>query len=174
MPDNGPESATRDRRGQPSKLVRYLVIVAFGALVVMGFMSIKTYRTDHQIGTLRTSGTGVTYELTMCTKSCTGHFEYQGHTYTEDLQGLVNFPNDHSKVSAMIDPENPGSYVYARSAVFGPNAAGRGAWYSGVIVVLVLAAGIVAVAVWLTARSRREAEMIAQDRLPAGGPPGDG
>ena len=161
--DEVPELAKRGRQGQSSKLIRFMMIIALGAVVVMGFMTIKTYRTDQQIGTLRTSGTEVTYELTTCASACTGSFDYHGRTYTEDLQGILNSPSDHSKVAAMIDPENPGSYVYVRSAVFGPNAAGRGAWYTGLIVVLVLAISMIAAVAVLAARSRRDETQIARD-----------
>ena len=148
------------------------MIIALGAVVVTAFMTIKTYRTDQQIGTLRTSGTEVTYELNTCASACTGRFEYHGRTYTEDLQGILNAPEDHSKVGAMIDPENPGSYVYIRSAVFGPTAAGRGAWYTGVIIVLVLAVALVAAAYVLTDRARREESLVPRDRLPVEAPSG--
>jgi hypothetical protein len=129
----------------------------------MGFMTVKTYRTDQQISTLRGEGADVTYALTSCNSApdateglvCTGSFEYRGRTYTDDLSGILNPPNDGQKISALTDPESPGSYVYVRSAVFGPHAAGRGAWQTGLIVVLFIAIAMIALAAVLLARNRR-------------------
>ena len=143
---NAPESAKRDRQARVPALAQFLVALAVGALVLMAFMTVKTYRTNQEIGTLRTSGVEFTYGLTSCASACKRSFEHQGHTYTDDLLGILNPPIDGEKVAAMVNPESPGSYVSVRSAVFGPNAAGRGAWNTGLIDVLVLAITMIAFA----------------------------
>jgi len=157
--------AKRDRRRREwaQTIPSLLIILAIGALGLTAYMTIKTYRTDQQIGTLRHDGAAVPYALTSCDVAsdataglvCTGDFQFQGRTYSENLSGVLNPPKNGQTVAAITNPRSPGAYVYVRTAVFGPNAAGRSAWYTGLIVMVALALMMFLIAVALISRNRR-------------------
>ena len=159
-------SSKRNRRQRWAGTPALLILAAVAALSVMGFMTVKTYRTDQRIAVLLHRGVGVTYTVSTCQTdesddlssgdlTCSGGFSYRGQYYEENISGLLKSAGNGQAVSAMIDPTNPSSYVYARSAVIGPNAAGRGAWYTGLVVVFALAIGMVILALSPIARDHR-------------------
>jgi hypothetical protein len=139
---------------------------AIAAVALGTFMTIKTYRTDHQIAVLVQRGVPVTYHLSTCSggsdgSTCVGSFMYHGSIYTEPIQGILNFPPNGSNVAAVIDPRAPGASVYVRSAVFGPNAAGRGSWLLGAVLLGALALGLAVLSRNLSVRRKAEQERIA-------------
>lgn len=136
-----------------------LLLGAIGAVILGTFMTVKTYRTDHQIAVLVQRGVPVTYHLSTCSggnsgSTCVGSFRYHGTTYDEPIQGILNFPNDGANLAAVIDPKAPGAYVYVRSAVFGPNAAGRSSWLLGAVLLGALALGMAVFSRVLTVQRR--------------------
>jgi hypothetical protein len=130
------------------------------AVVVLGtFMTIKTHRTDQQVADLRQHGVSVIYRVANCTTgqgglSCTGAFRYQGTTHTEAISGILNSPNNGAKLSAIMDPSKPDSFVYVRSAIYGPDAAGQSSWLDGAVVVGLLAAAMAIQSYRITAQRR--------------------
>ncbi len=139
-----------------------LAMGAIAAILLGTFMTIKTYRTDNQVSDLERHGVAVTYHISVCSDggdndglTCQGEFQFRGSTFSEDIQGILNQPSNGTNVTALVDPLHPGSYVYIRSSVFGPNAAGRGSWLVGAILLGLLALGMASASYHLTIQRRR-------------------
>ena len=107
---------------------------------------------DSQITDLTQHGVAVHYTISSCDYQrtaigtggleCSGSFVFRGHTYSEDLSGVLNAPNDGAVVRALVDPRTPGAFVYIRSAIIGPNAVGISPETPGGIIVIVIGAGV--------------------------------
>ena len=132
---------------------------AIAAVVLGTFMTIKTHRTDQQVADLRQHGVSVIYRVSSCTSgqgglTCNGSFRYHGTTHNEVISGILSSPNNGAKVSAIMDPSKPDSFVYVRNAIYGPNAAGQSSWLDGALVVGLLAAAMAIQAYRITAKRR--------------------
>jgi hypothetical protein len=132
---------------------------AIAAVVLGTFMTVKTYRTDQQVEDLRHHGVPVIYEVATCTSgdnglTCDGNFRFHGTKYTESISGILNEPNSGASLSAITDPKHPESYVYVRSAIYGSNAAGRGSWLLGAVLLGIVAIGMAVLSRIITAKRR--------------------
>jgi hypothetical protein len=138
-----------------------LALGAIAAVVLGTFMTIKTHRTDQQVSDLERYGVVVTYHISACSTSsqggltCDGTFRFKGSTFGEDIEGILNQPTDGADVAALVDPRDPGAFVYVRSAVYGPNAAGRGSWIVGAVLLGILALGMAFASYRLTTSRRK-------------------
>jgi hypothetical protein len=148
-------------RNLSTALPTLLALGAIAAVVLGTFMTIKTHRTDQQVSDLERYGVVVTYHVSACSSgsegglTCDGTFRFKGSTFSEDIEGILNQPADGADVAALVDPRQPGAYVYVRSAVFGPNAAGRGSWLVGAILLAILALAMALTSYRLTTKRRR-------------------
>jgi uncharacterized membrane protein len=140
---------------------RVLILGAL-ILVVLGVvMSLAAHRTDAQVSTLRSHGVPVVYSVSGCangriSSACTGSFSYAHHTYDDSLSGLQHRSKGGTRVAALVDPEHPSAYVYARGAVFGRQSIGRNQWYVGGLVSLTIAIILGTFGVRLEMRRRRQ------------------
>jgi hypothetical protein len=134
---------------RPTDNLRHIFprLLLFGAVVFVALgilMALATHRTDAQVATLRTRGAPVTYIVSSCANGrisslCTGRFTYHHHTYDDSLAGALHRPKSGAHVAALVDPSNPGAYVYERSAVLGRQSIGHNPWYLGGLVSLAIA-----------------------------------
>jgi hypothetical protein len=163
----GPSVGTGKPRSAAAQNLRAAVptLLALGAIaaVVLGtFMTVKTYRTDQQVKDLRHHGVLVTYEVATCTSgdnglTCDGSFRFHGTVYTESISGILNEPNSGASLSAITDPKHPASYVYVRSAIYGPNAAGQGSWLLGAVLLGIVAIVMAVLSRTITSKRRNAA-----------------
>lgn len=163
----------RDRRQLPSSqhiarpldqqthLIPALLIFGAVALVALGaVLSVAAHGKEQQVATLRRSGVPVTYVLRQCTsgrngRQCSGSVTFHHHTYHEPISGSVHGSQSGTHVPALLDPTQPGSFVYARSSIFGPGADNYRNWYVGGLVSAALAVGLSAIA-WLMMGRRKK------------------
>jgi hypothetical protein len=163
----------RDRRQLPSSphiarpldqqthLIPALLILGAVALVALGaVLSVAAHGKEQQVARLRRSGAPVTYVLRQCTsgrngRQCSGSVTFRHHTYHESISGSVHASKPGTQVAALLDPTQPGSFVYARSSVFGPGADNYGNWYVGGLVSAALAVGLGATAWLMVGRRKR-------------------
>jgi hypothetical protein len=144
-----------------------LLMGAIAAVLLGAFMTVKTYRTDQQIGALLHHGVGVSYHLSNCSTNgdsgfeCQGDFKFHGATYHEDISGILDEPNNGTTLSAVVNPKSPASYVYVRSSVYGPNAAGRGSWLLGAILLGLLAVGMALLAHSMNSKRRSSVQALS-------------
>ncbi len=139
-------------------------VLIFGALIFVALglvMSAATHRTDAQVSNLRSHGVPVTYSVSGCangriSSACTGSFTYDHHTYDDSLSGTQHRPQKGTHLAALVDPKDPGAYVYVRSAVFGRRSMGHNPWYVGGLVSLAIAIILGTIGIRLERRRRRQ------------------